>query len=373
MSKNILHIANNFTINVLYDELISRLEKKNLNNMVIASTFTISNSIYYYEVHQCLRSNNILNRLRFKNKIKKLWHFTESKINLANNIDLVHAHTLFSDGAIAYRAFQKYHIPYIVAIRNTDINVFFKYFFHLRRLGKQILKNASRIILISPIYLNKLKKYLTPEEFQNLSHKIEVIPNGIGDIWLNNPFKNTRSLHTPIRLIFCGSFDNNKNILRIIDAANQINRTKSIELKLIGVKPSQSDKYVESVRKTCSKSNIKTEILERMPHKELISHYRESDIFIMPSHTETFGLVYVEALSQGLPIIYTKREGFDGFFKDGTIGLGVNSHSTNDIAINIEKIIENYDFYSQQVANTDLSQFSWDKIAQRYTEIYNTI
>lgn len=40
----------------------------------------------------------------------------------------------------------------------------------------------------------------------------------------------------------------------------------------------------------------------------------------MPSHKETFGLVYAEAMSQGLPIIYTKNQGFDGQFPDGYVG-----------------------------------------------------
>ena len=45
----------------------------------------------------------------------------------------------------------------------------------------------------------------------------------------------------------------------------------------------------------------------------LKSYYERSDFFTMPSKAETFGLVYIEALLQGLPVMYTQNEGIDGF------------------------------------------------------------
>ena len=47
--------------------------------------------------------------------------------------------------------------------------------------------------------------------------------------------------------------------------------------------------------------------------KTLKNLYRENDMFVMPSKNETFGLVYIEALLQGLPILYAKNEGIEGF------------------------------------------------------------
>ena len=56
----------------------------------------------------------------------------------------------------------------------------------------------------------------------------------------------------------------------------------------------------------------------------------------MPSSNETFGLVFIEALSQSLPIIYTKGEGIDGYFKDDFIGKAVNSKDNQSIAYAIK-------------------------------------
>ena len=91
----------------------------------------------------------------------------------------------------------------------------------------------------------------------------------------------------------------------------------------------------------------------------------------MPSTSETFGLVYVEALSQGLPIIYAKGQGFDGYYSNIGIGFGVNARDYNDIANKIEQIIDNYDQISSNISKLDLEDdFDWENIAARYFELY---
>lgn len=85
---------------------------------------------------------------------------------------------------------------------------------------------------------------------------------------------------------------------------------------------------------------------------ELIKIYGENNIFIMPSHHETFGLVYPEAMSQGMPVIYSEGEGFDGYFKNGFIGYSVDPNNTNDIARNIKFIVDNYEYISKNAINS---------------------
>ena len=56
----------------------------------------------------------------------------------------------------------------------------------------------------------------------------------------------------------------------------------------------------------------------------MIPFYKSAHIFVMPSLTETFGIVFIEALSQGLPLIYTKGQGIDGYFPQGFVGYAYN-------------------------------------------------
>ena len=93
----------------------------------------------------------------------------------------------------------------------------------------------------------------------------------------------------------------------------------------------------------------------------------------MPSLTETFGLVYIEALSQGLPIIYTKGQGIDGFYKEGYVGFHVDPYNVNDIVKKIIMIDSDYDTLSDNIKKLPLDAFEWNNIAKRYTDYYASV
>ena len=90
----------------------------------------------------------------------------------------------------------------------------------------------------------------------------------------------------------------------------------------------------------------------------------------MVSHHETFGLVYIEALSQGLPILYTKNQGIDCTFTEN-IGVGVNPKSENEIYSGLIHIIDNYNNF--EINEINFEKFHWQNITLKYIEIYNSI
>ena len=65
-----------------------------------------------------------------------------------------------------------------------------------------------------------------------------------------------------------------------------------------------------------------------------------SDVFAMVSHHETFGLVYIEALSQGLPVLFTQGQGIDGTFSE-LVGVAARPSSVAGIRRGLEQIIDN--------------------------------
>ena len=106
--------------------------------------------------------------------------------------------------------------------------------------------------------------------------------------------------------------------------------------------------------------------------ESLIKLYRNNDIFIMPSHYETFGLVYAEAMSQGLPVIYTRNQGFDQQFKEGEVGYSVNDKKPDELSNKIQLICNNYKKISENSQNMS-KKFKWSEIAQVYMNIYKSI
>ena len=67
-----------------------------------------------------------------------------------DGVTLVHAHTLYSDGALAYRRYRKRHLPYVATVRSTDVNLYAPKMLHLRALGWDIPLHAVALIVTSP-------------------------------------------------------------------------------------------------------------------------------------------------------------------------------------------------------------------------------
>jgi len=282
-----------------------------------------------------------------------------------NKFDVIHSHTLFSGGYLAYQLNKKYNIPYIVSIRNTDLNTFFKYMIHLRSTGVNILLNAARVVFLSPVYRERLINNYVPENLkEEILNKSVVIPNGIDDFWLNNKYyRETSPEGKKIKLIFVGSITQNKGIDVSVKACELlIEEGYDIELTMIG-------KVERKAYKKMIKSSKFIRQIDYSPKEVIIEHMRKADIFIMPSKHETFGLVYAEAMSQGLPVIYTEGEGFDGQFPEGEVGYHVRSNDPNDAVLKIKCILNNYEMISKKCTEK-IDLYDWSRIAQNYQIIY---
>ena len=101
--------------------------------------------------------------------------------------------------------------------------------------------------------------------------------------------------------------------------------------------------------------------------QEMKKVYRENHIFALPSKSETFGLVYIEAISQVLPIIYLKNESVDGMFmsKVGEKSIDPKVHSLMKSLVGISDDYKNIDLFK-----VNFSHFSWSYISSKYYEIY---
>ncbi|WP_239060719.1 glycosyltransferase family 4 protein [Bacteroides sp. 519] len=320
-----------------------------------------------------IRESNWMKRFFFMRKIKKITHFVEENIEL-EKIDIIHAHTLFSDGAVAYILNGKYKIPYITAVRNTDINIFFKYLIQYRKLGVEILKCAKKIIFLSPYYKTKtIKCILSGKLSGQISAKSYVIPNGVNAFWLYDRMVKKRKEDKAFSLLFIGSFDNNKNIIKVCKAIESLNKIGlNIKFTVVGRGWKGSESYTKRIEQIEGISSYLT-IIDHQGKEELKNIFADNDIFIMMSKKETFGLVYVEALTQGLPIIYSKGQGIDGYFKEGSVGYHANPNSVDDIALKIRQVVENYNDIIENIASSDFSSFNWRNVALEYDKIYTQI
>lgn len=369
LKLKILHINSYFANGHFYRHLYDEQVKQGQNISVFLPVSRQTSIEYTYpEYVDLVRCYNERDRYLF---FPKHWKMIKEAINRYQNkdFDIIHAHSLFSNGYIAFKFAKKTGVPYVVAVRNTDVNVFFKKLFFLRFLGKRILLNANKVVFISHPYREQvIKTYFSASEQESIRQKSVVIPNGIDSFWFDNPPLGHRSQidEKLIKIITVGEISKNKNHLVVCKAVELLQQEgftcsytvigKVVDKELFD----QIMKYPFVVYKSF------------MPKEQLIEEYRNADVFVLPSKTETFGLVYAEAMSQGLPVIYTKGQGFDGQFEEGEVGYHVEACNSKEIANCIMKIIMEYDPTAYGNPR-DVHKFCWYTIMEQYQNIYQSI
>jgi glycosyltransferase involved in cell wall biosynthesis len=370
----ILHICSSFNQSNLYLELFNELSKLNIEQSVYAPVRDINSKVNFDKLLKNIKYqiSNILNkkdRFLFHSKINKITKDTESNFTI-KEFNLIHAHYLYSDGAVAYKLYKKYGVRYIITVRNTDINIFYKYRLFLRPLFKSIIANAEKIIFISPAYYNKFihitRKY---KNHIKLKNKSIVISNAINQFWINNGNKNIKILeNNMVRFLFIGDLNKNKNIINIIQTLLKYNYDFQWTLDIIGPDKGTLSKIKKDID---SHQNINYHGVV-YDKNELQLIYQKNDIFIMPSFKETFGLVYIEALSQGLPVICSENQGIDGLFKDNYICESVNPVSLESIHKGINNLVNRYNQIQQYAYNESLV-YSWGIKAKELEKIYSEV
>ena len=311
-------------------------------------------------------------RLWFAGKQRKILAAARNLPEDVLKADCIHANMLFTDGNCAMALSRELEIPYVVAVRNTDVNVFFKYMVHLRDRGVEILKNAAAVFFLSPVYRDQVLDRYVPKEVRDaILRKAYVIPNGIDEYWFDNLYRRESAdtglpKDKPLTVLHVGDINGNKNLLLTAEGIQRLNRQGwDIRYRVVG-------RVWEETIKTRLERYGFVSFLPPQPKEQLVHEYRAADIFVMPSHTETFGLVYAEAMSQGLPVIYTRGQGFDGQFPDGTVGYSVDSHDAEELAANIVKICDRYHELSQNCV-VSVQRFHWNRIVREYLQLYGEI
>ena len=152
-------------------------------------------------------------KFNFAERVRCKIRMIEQNVPMAE-IDVIHASTLYSDGAVAYKLSQKYGIPYFVAVRSTDLVTYTRKLFYLWPLGNRIISHASDIATVTPAIKDALIgnwRYLPSKG--ELANSL-VLGNGIDDIWLNNLHLGQRHIGNAVKVLFIGRFDKNKNVLK---------------------------------------------------------------------------------------------------------------------------------------------------------------
>ena len=368
-ANKVLHVCNDFFYSKVHASLYRELDNLEVEQVVFSPVkkSTPENNLFEGKHTTFIYAHILkpLHRLFFFHKVERTVREIEKTVDL-EQIACIHATTLFSDGMVAMELHRKYGIPYIVAVRNSDVNVFLRYMPHLWWVHRAVLESASKVVFITPNLRQRLLKHPTLWRMKTTTaDKSIVIPNGVNDFWINHLHteKNNETSH---RLLYAGIFNRNKNIPRMIHALQSLRpEIPDLHLDVAGDGGDNEQQVLALMKQHTDWITYHGKITDL---EEMRMLYRANSVFVMPSKSETFGLVYIEALSQGLTVLWSRGEAIEGMFSE-PIGESVNPLNESDMAAAMKKLLQHPEAY-EPLPDSTFDTFRWHTIAQQYVSLY---
>lgn len=272
--------------------------------------------------------------------------------------DIIHAHFL-ECACIVDNICKENNIKFVITEHTSNLNNKYVDEISLKRM-KHIYGLADQLIAVSNPFADMIYGHTG------------ILPKCVYDIVesdifnYNNGFIKTEGKFT---FVSTGRLTNRKGFDLVLKAFFKLKSENSINTRLIII---GSGPEFEALNQLVKENNMEdyVEFRGMLTRKEIFEIYKRADAFVLASRNETFGVVYIEAMCAGLPVIATRCGGPEDFVNDDT-GIVINSDDEMALYEAMIQIIREKDVYiSENISNYAKEMFSASHIANQLTEIY---
>jgi glycosyltransferase involved in cell wall biosynthesis len=144
-----------------------------------------------------------------------------------------------------------------------------------------------------------------------------------------------KEIKTVNKFVYVGALIHRKFPVTVIEALHQTFQDQPFEITYIG---EGAEKKLVQQRFDGTGCKGKLTFTGRIPREDVIQYLKQSDVFVMISKGEIFGLVYLEAMALGCITIAARHEGIDGIIEDGVNGFLCEAGNVDELASIISKI-----------------------------------
>lgn len=271
-------------------------------------------------------------------------------------IDVIHTHSYLPAGYALTKISKYFNIPHVMTEHSSSI-VSGSVNDNNKRILSETLENTSTVIAVGNVLRRKLLEY-------NGDNEIIVIPNIVSPIFQYKD-KNVKN-----EFIFSsiGYLEDRKNYSTLIRAFYLAFKEQSnVKLRIIGdgILYYQLRKEIESYGMMNQIS-----LLGLLTRDQTAYELQESHAFVMISKAETFGVVYIEALATGCPVIGLKNGGAEYIIED-RFGILINDNDEVEISKALKEMIKNYNKYDKKSISEDiLSKYSGESVVCQLEKVY---
>jgi glycosyltransferase involved in cell wall biosynthesis len=274
------------------------------------------------------------------------------------------------------------NIPIVYSTRGTFMKEAYKMMklkkikkdFYMNIIGKKILKKAKRIHL-----LTQEEKEHFLEFYPEFENKIRIIPNGLDlsqfEIDLNKSglIKKYPYLKDKKIVLFLSRINWKKGLDVLIPAfAKLYKEDKSFHLLIAG--KDDGDGYEKKVKQWVSDYGLLDAVTFTglLTGKDKLMAFYGSDLFVLPSYSENFGVAVVEAMACGIPIVVSDKVGISREIKQYDAGTIVKTN-VYDVYNGIKNVFQNLDKAKEMALNAEKmvhNLYDINKVADEMIKMY---
>lgn len=301
--------------------------------------------------------------LMFKSFNKRMDILYQEIIKCEGKVDIIHAHSAFWGGIAAAYLSKKYNIPLVLTEHSS-----LKYAKYAKESYKKYIfdayKNADCLIAVG----SELKKEI--QEYINSS--IEVIHNMV-DLSLFNVNKSKVPdvrKDKEFEFFSCAFLEEGKGMECLIKAFTKAFKGQNISLRIGG-----DGSLKLSLRKLIEDLNMDNQIklLGALSREEVSQEMNKCDAFALASEHETFGVVYIEALACGKPVIGADNGGAEDIITEEN-GIIAKKKNVEDLAKALVRMKENYETYDKdKIREKTIFSYSEKVLVEKLKGVYKKV
>ncbi|MEY9495765.1 glycosyltransferase involved in cell wall biosynthesis [Bradyrhizobium elkanii] len=278
--------------------------------------------------------------------------------------DLIHAHTSFLDGHTAMRLGRRYCCPVVLTEHMGPFSVLtrnkgYRYF------TSAAIRGVDRVLAVS----RALKQDMIAE-LGDSARRAEVLGNGFDpDVYAPDPYPGLP--HAGTRMLWVGHASAVKGTERLINAtARALTAAPGLKLTLMG-----GGEDLDALKRQVDILGIADHVqfLPSGGRADVAAKMRAHDFLVISSYKETFGLVGLEALACGRPVLTTACGGPEDYVVHGENGLIVPNDEEGLATGILEMANTHLLFRTNQLAATMRETHSWDRIVSTLGTIYQEL
>ncbi|MBV8715416.1 MAG: glycosyltransferase [Chloroflexi bacterium] len=244
-------------------------------------------------------------------------------------------------------------------------------------IERRTMAGSDRIVALTQVDRQQMLRHYGGQA------PIVVIPGGV-DLERFKPLPRTsarRTLGLPSGrkvLLFVGRIQRLKG-LEVLLRAFALLADLDAELLIVGGRPGTTyeSREITRLQHLAAKLGVaeRTRFVGAVPHEELPTYYSAADVSVMPSSYESFGLVAVESLACGTPVVATRVGGLTSIVRDGETGLLVPWRDAELFAERLRRVLSDSELHGRLATNARESVlgYGWDRIADEHLALYGEV